>query len=173
MPNPDHTHHHDQHDHEPVQAHQMVADMVAVRLKRSGHRVTQPRLWVWQALADADRHVTADELATLLTAAGTPVNAASIYRTLGLFRTLGLARESRLGTDDTSYWELSHPDEHVHLVCDHCGEVTHHVGSLVQNITEHLNTHHGFEPSSVEVVVRGTCPACRAGTAAVIATDSQ
>ena len=56
---------------------------------------------------------------------------------------------------------LAHPDEHFHLVCDRCGDITHHRGTLVEEIAEHLLTGHGFRADSVELVVTGRCTRCR------------
>lgn len=128
-------------------------------LRRHGHRVTRPRRAVWEALHRAPGHVTVEELASDVEDAA---DVASVYRALALFEELGLARTSRLGDSDASRWELAHPDEHFHLVCRDCGEVDHHVGTLVESIREHLQGDHRFEVEGVELVVTGRCASCRA-----------
>jgi Fur family transcriptional regulator, ferric uptake regulator len=129
-------------------------------LRARGYRVTQPRRVVWAALGAADRHVTVEELTATLEAAGAEIDLASVYRTLALFEELGLARVNRLRDDDAGRWELAHPDEQFHLVCEGCGHIDHHVGSLVERIREHLHDGHGFEASRVDLVVRGRCARC-------------
>lgn len=125
-----------------------------------GYRTTRPRQAVWDALQDG-AHRTADEVARAVHEGHPEVNLASIYRALALLRDLGLVRESRLaGGDQASRWELAHPDEHFHVVCDRCGRVDHHVGSLVAAITDHLSTSHRFVPERVELVVHGHCVDC-------------
>ncbi|MDH4363782.1 MAG: transcriptional repressor [Acidimicrobiia bacterium] len=125
-----------------------------------GYRSTRPRQAVWDALQDG-AHRTAEEVARAVHEVHPEVNLASIYRTLALLRDLGLVRESRLaGGDQASRWELAHPDEHFHVVCDRCGRVDHHVGSLVAAITEHLSASHRFVPERVELVVHGHCVNC-------------
>ncbi|MDH4077210.1 MAG: transcriptional repressor, partial [Acidimicrobiia bacterium] len=85
-----------------------------------GYRSTRPRQAVWDALQDG-AHRTAEEVARAVHEVHPEVNLASIYRTLALLRDLGLVRESRLaGGDQASRWELAHPDEHFHVVCDRC-----------------------------------------------------
>jgi Fur family transcriptional regulator, ferric uptake regulator len=135
-------------------------DELAATLRQRGHRVTRPRQAVWEALARAQSHVTVEELAAAVTAGGVDVDPASVYRALGLFEALGLARVSRLGDGDAGRWELAHPDEHFHLVCEDCGEVEHHVGSLVAELTDHLERGHGFRVTGVELVVTGRCSSC-------------
>lgn len=131
-------------------------------LRARGHRVTRPRRAVWEVLAAAERHLTVEEVAARLAGEGHPPDLTSVYRTLALFEELGLARTNRLGDGEAGSWELAHPDEHFHLVCESCGTVDHHVGSLVADVREHLDHDHGFEVRQVELVVRGRCPACRA-----------
>ena len=135
-------------------------DDLEAKLRDQGYRVTRQRRAVWQALQGAG-HVTVDELLERLDADGADVDPASVYRTLSLFDELGIARMSRLRDGDPARWELAHPDEHFHLVCDRCGEVDHHVGTLVQGIRTHLSDGHGFEVHAVELVVSGRCHRCR------------
>ncbi len=131
-------------------------------LRTHGHRVTRQRRLVWEALRRSDRHLTVDELAADLSG---EVDIASVYRTLGLFEELGVARVSRFHDDDASRWESAHPDEHFHLVCTTCGDVDHHVGSLVARIRSHLEDGHDFAVADVDLTVRGTCARCREASA--------
>lgn len=127
-------------------------------LREQGYRVTTPRRVVWDALLRAEGHVTVEELAELV---DDEVDQASIYRALALFEELGLARTSRLGDSEASRWEPAHPDEHFHLVCVACGRIDHHVGSLVAQVSQHLDHGHDFEVHRVELVVDGLCRTCR------------
>lgn len=129
-------------------------------LRDRGHRVTQARQAVWRVLVEADSHLTADEIADRVHAIDRGVNLASVYRSLALFSDLDVVRESRLGGEEASRWELAHPDEHFHLVCGRCGRVDHHVGTLVETIKAHLSRGHDFHPESVELLVTGRCAEC-------------
>ncbi len=138
----------------------MDADVTEV-LRAHGRRVTRPRRAVWRALVDAEGHLTVEELADRVQEREPGVNLASVYRSLALFEELDLVRESRLGDDGAGRWELAHPDEHFHLVCDVCGEVEHHVGTVVEQVRQHLDEGHGFEAYAVELIVSGRCRNCR------------
>ena len=127
-------------------------------LRTRGYRMTRPRRAVWDALQRAHGHITVEQLAAEI---GGAVDLASVYRALGLFEQLGLARVTRLGDSEAGHWELAHPDEHFHLVCEVCGDVDHHVGTLVANIRDHLDRGHGFEAMDVDLVVSGRCARCR------------
>ena len=143
-----------------------MSEDLATLLRSSGHKVTEPRRIVWDVLQQADSHLTAEEITSSaqLTAAG--INRASVYRSLTLFADLGVARESILGPDDSSRWEVAHPDEHFHLICSHCGNVDHHVGDLVEQIRTHLGGDHNFTAQHVELSVTGLCHDCAHETGA-------
>lgn len=130
-------------------------------LRARGYRVTRPRRAVWEVLCHADDHLTVEEVTARTRAVGHDVDPASVYRTLDLLEGLGLARASRLGDSEANRWELAHPDEHFHLVCTHCGRVDHHIGSLVAQVREHLDSGHGFAVDEVELTVSGRCADCR------------
>ena len=130
-------------------------------LRANGYRVTPQRRLVWEVLHETAGHLTAEQIAARVQQHREEVNLASVYRALSVLAELDLVRESRLGDSDASTWELAHPDEHFHLVCERCGSVTHHVGSLVEEIAAHLREGHDFEPSGVELVVTGVCARCR------------
>lgn len=138
----------------------MPAD-VETRLRERGYRVTEPRLRVYELLRGGEGHLTADEIADALAGGEEPVTLSSVYRVLAVLEELDLVRSTRLGDADASHWELAHPDEHFHVVCNSCGDVDHHRGSLVAVIEEHLRDGHQFEPEDITVLVRGTCRACR------------
>ena len=135
-------------------------DELTERLRAAGYRNTRPRRAVWEVLAAADAHLTVEQIDDRLRRTGESVDLASVYRSLALLAELGLARESHLG-DEAGRWERAHPDEHFHLVCVQCGDVDHHVGSLVAQIRDHLDGGHGFEVHDVDLVVSGRCEACR------------
>lgn len=133
-------------------------------LREQGHRSTRPRRAVWQVLATAEAHLTVEQIARAVREAGEDVDLASIYRALALFAELDLARETRFGGQEAARWERAHPDEHFHVVCAVCGDVDHHVGSLVAQIHDHLDEGHGFEVHGVDLVVTGRCSGCRTAT---------
>lgn len=139
----------------------MAATELDDELRARGYRVTRPRRAVWEVLNETRTHLTVEAITERLHDTGSSVDLASVYRTLALFEEIGIARASRLGDSDAGQWELAHPDEHFHIVCEVCGNVDHHVGSLVAQVEEHLDTGHGFEVRDVELVVTGRCRRCR------------
>lgn len=140
-------------------------EQLSERLRVRGYRVTRPRQAVWRALREADGHLTVEEIATRVADHEPGINLASVYRSLALFSELDLVRESRLGDTDAARWEVAHPDEHFHTVCEWCGDVDHHAGDLVASIVDHLHSDHGFVAHAVELSVVGRCATCSGGGA--------
>lgn len=137
-----------------------LASELGVVLRDHGYRLTSPRWLVWSVLRGANRHLTADEIFVKVSEADPTVNLSSVYRSLTLFEDLDLARESHLGIDDSARWELAHPDDHFHMVCGQCGNVSHHEGALVDQVRSHLGDHHEFRADSIDLVVTGVCGDC-------------
>lgn len=137
-----------------------AADQLKDALVDAGHRLTGPRLAVWEVVSDSHAHLTADEIADAVRVVDPSVNLSSVYRSLALFEELGLVRESRLGPHEATHWEAAHPDEQFHMKCTSCGRVQHHSGSLVGEIEAHLSHHHGFHADRVELLVSGLCDRC-------------
>lgn len=135
-------------------------DPLRAALEREGHRLTAPRRAVWDVVAGADSHLTADEIAARVRAIDPEVNLSSVYRSLGLFAEIGLVRVSSLDAGGAAHWEPAHPDDEFHLRCRNCGRVDHHTGDLVGRVRHHLEDEHGWVTEQVELLVTGLCPDC-------------
>lgn len=129
-----------------------------VALRAHGCRVTRARRLVWDALKDADRHLSAPAVAERVHDVDPSINVSSVYRALGVFADLGLVRESHL--DGTSTWEPFHDDDAIHLLCTACGTVTHHDTEVVQTLRRTLERS-SFAPDRVDIRISGRCPDCR------------
>jgi Fur family ferric uptake transcriptional regulator len=134
---------------------------VGHRLRDEGYRLTPQRRLVWEVLRSAEHHLTAEQIHDAVSQTAPDLNVASVYRTLTLLAELDLVKEVQLG-DGRGHWELAHPDDAFHLVCRGCGQVTHHTGTVVEDVRTHLASQHGFAPEQVELIVRGLCAACQA-----------
>lgn len=132
---------------------------VAHRLRGEGYRLTPQRQLVWDVLRHAERHLTAEEIHDRVTQTVPDFNVASVYRTLTLLAELDMVSEVRLG-DGKGHWEIAHPDEDFHLVCRSCGDVSHHTGTLVTQVRDHLAEDHGFQADDVDLLVHGICARC-------------
>jgi Fe2+ or Zn2+ uptake regulation protein len=133
----------------------------AAALREAGLRVTPQRLAVLDTLAAAGGHRTAEELAAALREAGTPLPRASLYHALATMADAGvlLAAETGPGTaryEVTAAW-------HHHLVCRACAAIVD--VPCVTGARPCLEAGlPGARVEAAQVVFRGLCPACAAGS---------
>ena len=97
------------------------SDRIFSQLRARGGRITAARRALVTALLEADAHVTADDLATLVQAAHPEVHRSTIYRTLDALEQLGIVDHVHLGHGRAVYHLADDP--HNHLVCEVCGAV--------------------------------------------------
>src|SRR3954447_22560926 len=128
------------------------------QLRAEGGRVTAARRALVTALLDADAHVTADDLATLVQAAHPDVHRSTIYRTLDALEQLGIVDHVHLGHGRAVYHLAD--ETHNHLVCEVCGAVVEVPEALFEELTADLRARYGFAIRPHHFAVLGRCTAC-------------
>jgi Fe2+ or Zn2+ uptake regulation protein len=133
---------------------------VAAALRRSGYRVTPQRLAVAQALAEAGRHLNAEELMEAVGERLPGVSLPTVYASLEALENAGLVRRVASGRGPALY--DAGPAAHHHMVCRRCGAVTDLEADVGLEPALARARRQGFEAEGAEVVVRGLCADCRA-----------
>jgi Fe2+ or Zn2+ uptake regulation protein len=130
-------------------------------LRERGQRVTSQRLVIHRLLRDLDRHVTAEEVLRRASEQLPGMSLPTVYATLDLLAELGEARRVSVGGP-----VLYDPraDDHAHLRCRVCGEVTDLDIPLDAARALSAARASGFEPDAAELVVAGRCAACAAAS---------
>jgi Fe2+ or Zn2+ uptake regulation protein len=128
-------------------------------LRERGYRLTPQRAAIWETLRRARGHLTADQVLGDVRRRLPEVNASTVYRTLELLVALELVAETKLGSS-RSYYEVSPDPSHHHLVCEHCGAVSHVEDELLAPLYKQARARGGFVPRSAQVTVLGLCRAC-------------
>ena len=134
-------------------------ETVAAALRRSGYRVTAQRLVVGSALADAGRHLTAEEVMAAVAERLPNVSLPTVYSALGALEDAGLVRRVAGGRGAALF--DAGPGGHHHLVCRRCGAVTDLEAEVGLDAAYAGARRHGFDVEGAEVVVRGLCARCR------------
>lgn len=92
-------------------------------LKNIGLKATLPRLKILDLFEHSSkRHVTAEEVYSMLKDDGQDIGLATVYRVLTQFEQAGLLIRHHFDSD-RAVFELNHGDHHDHLVCLQCGRV--------------------------------------------------
>ncbi len=131
-------------------------DLVIERLELRGHRITDARRRVIQALLDAPNHFTIEDVLNTVP----DVGRATVFRTMKMLLDLNVVCRV-LMEDGSIHYRLSSRGHHHHLVCRNCGRVEDFSKCDVSSLVEELarNTEYQIEGHWLEVY--GTCASCR------------
>jgi Fur family transcriptional regulator, stress-responsive regulator len=136
---------------------------IAAALRRSGYRVTSQRLVVGEALAAADRHLSADEVRRTVAERLPNVALPTVYAALDALEDAGVIR--RVAAARGAALFDAGPAAHHHLVCRRCGAVEDLDADVGIEPALAGARERGFYAEGAEVVVRGLCARCRAASA--------
>jgi Fur family iron response transcriptional regulator len=127
---------------------------IVTRLQSAGLRATPKRIAIGGLLFDGvDRHVTADDVATIARKAGVRVSLATVYNTLNQFVAAGLMKRITMDTDRT-YFDTNVSDHH-HLFFEENG-VLHDIPGDSVRVEGLPPIPSGSRVRAVEVIVRMT-----------------
>lgn len=128
-------------------------------LRARGLRVTAQRRLVLEALADADDHVSADDILERVQAKAPDVNMSTVYRTLEALEDVGIVYHTHLG-HSMSQWHVAREEAHQHLVCERCGSVQRIGLEAFLPYQRAVEKRHGFRADPRHFAVFGRCRAC-------------
>jgi Fe2+ or Zn2+ uptake regulation protein len=129
-------------------------------LRSSGHRVTQQRLVILDAICEAKGHTTLGQIFARVKAVDSALDRSTLYRTLDLFQKVGLVVSAEVATGEKVY-EISDPNAHHHLECKKCGKVELVDHRLVQPMFDILEHSHNFTIKMNHLMIFGICLTCR------------
>ena len=132
-----------------------LEDQLMDALEERGYRDTTPRRAVVHAIAQKDRHFTAEELREQLSQVGR----ATIYRSLKLLVDAGVICRVLL-EDGNLHYQLSHRGHHHHLLCVECGASEDLLGCDIEGQLEKVAAAHNFQVSGHWLEVYGRCQSC-------------
>ncbi len=127
-------------------------------LRARGYRLTPQRQLVLQAVG-ALEHATPDDILNEVRRTATGVNISTVYRTLDLLEELDLVSHAHLGHGAPTY-HLADRDQHLHLVCRDCEQVTETDVAVAAPFVESLRAAHGFETDMKHFAIFGRCADC-------------
>jgi len=128
-------------------------------LRRSGLRVTRPRLAVLEVLAEGG-HLDVDEITTRVRGRLDSVSTQAVYDVLGALSRAGLARRIEPAGSPALY-ESRVGDNHHHVVCRGCGAIADVDCAVGHAPCLEPSASLGFEVDEAEVTFWGLCPLCQ------------
>jgi Fur family ferric uptake transcriptional regulator len=136
------------------------ADDILAALRLSGGRVTTTRrATVETLLANADRHISAEEIVAAVRARHSDVAESTIYRTLATLEDLGVVAHLHVDHGPATFHLTDH--EHRHLVCRFCHTIIETPADLYAGLGAELEQRYGFVVEDEHFALSGVCRACR------------
>ena len=136
--------------------------MTSQPLRRSSRKRTEIRA----ALEGQDRFISAQALHQLMTASGSDVGLATVYRTLQLLLDDGDVDAVRDDAGEMMYRLCEKESHHHHLVCRMCGFTVEVAGPQIEAWAHEVAEANGFADVNHTVELFGICAACQAKLAA-------
>jgi Fur family ferric uptake transcriptional regulator len=130
-------------------------------LKKHGLSITEGRLRILELFLRASGALSHGDVEN---AGGEKFDRVTVYRTLQVFEEKGVIHAIPTADNSVRYAlcketcnEEHHHDNHVHFVCDVCGQTV-----CLESITVPAVTlPKGFLPGQVQMIVNGTCNLCQ------------
>lgn len=113
-----------------------------------------------KAAANGERHLTADQVFSLLKEEGEDVGLATVYRVLSQFEVAGILCRHHFESDCATY-ELGEPEHHDHLVCLQCGKVEEFVDVDIERRQLEIAERYGYKLEHHTLCLYGICKECR------------
>ncbi|MBI5399655.1 transcriptional repressor [Candidatus Saganbacteria bacterium] len=130
-------------------------------LEKSGLKATAQRATVLDIFLKTEKHVSADDLFSLVKKTNTEIGHATVHRTLKLIKAAGLAREVDFGEGKKRYEHLFGHKHHDHLVCLKCGKTIEVLDPKIEKLQANLASGHGFKVSHHRLEILGICKSCQ------------
>ncbi|MDE6832841.1 MAG: transcriptional repressor [Ruminococcus sp.] len=131
----------------------------------SGYKTRQKEKILDYLVKNRNKHTNVHEISEFLTAEGTPVGTATIYRHLDKLVDSGTVRRYNFdGKTGACYQYIENASgcqEHFHLKCTVCGKLIHLNCERLSGIDRHIFEHHGFQIDPSQTVFYGKCSDCR------------
>lgn len=140
----------------------MLKDIYS-RLLDRGHKLT-PQRWAIISifLMNRGRHLSADDVFTILKETYPNNGIATVYRTLDLLEEVKVLRKIDFG-DGRSRYELADDEgHHHHLVCTECGQIIEFEDALLHSLEAAIERKTGFKIRDHVAKFYGLCADCQA-----------
>ena len=127
--------------------------------------VTAQRLAIAEVLLTSDRHLSAEEVASEVTARGRRAGTATVYRTIDTLVESGLLVERDFGEGFRRFEPARDIPHHEHLVCTQCDKVEEFRDERLERMTTLVAESRGFARQRHRLVIHGVCRECQVGGA--------
>lgn len=131
----------------------------------ASRRPTRQRAALADELTGAAEFRSAQDIHASLSASGTRVGLATVYRNLQAMAADGEVDVIRTADGEAVYRACATDQHHHHVTCRSCGLTVEVTGDAVERWAESVAAEHGFTAVRHTLEIDGLCAACAAGQA--------
>ena len=138
-------------------------EQICERLRDHSYKLTSQRQTILRTFLDnVDRHLSAEEVYTLVKNQYPDIGLATVYRTLDILAEISILQKNDFG-DGRIRYEVCRQDEHHHhhLICLRCGKVTEFDDDLLESLEALIAKKTKFRVLDHELKFYGYCRACQ------------
>ena len=130
-------------------------------LSSRGMRRTAPRDKVVNVFLKIEKHISTQDLYSIVHRTHKEIGYATVARTLKLLDEAGLCRKVDFGDGTVRYEHKYKHEHHDHLACTGCGKLIEIYNKKLEKIQDELVKKHGFIQKSHRLNIFGLCPKCQ------------
>jgi Fur family ferric uptake transcriptional regulator len=134
------------------------AESATEAMRGRGMRITAARRLVVEALHEAGRPVTAEELASGMYGRFPRTDLASVYRNLETLEDAGIVQHMHLGHGPGLYAPTG--SAHEYVACERCGRSEPVPAAALDGLRAAVRAAVGYEASFTHFPLMGLCPIC-------------
>ena len=131
--------------------------------EKNGHKFTKQRQIIFNALKNSNsKHLTPEELFSIVHQENKQVGIATVYRTWNIFEDLGIVNKQEFTDSINTYELISQDDEHHdHLICKNKGKIVEEKILDNNDLSKLLKDKYNFQLDYYSLRIYGFCSECK------------
>ncbi len=141
----------------------MNTEEVRSIFEENNQKFTKQRELIFNVLKNSsEKHLTPEQLFSIVHKDHKQVGIATVYRTLNIFEELGIVNKQEF-TDQAYTYEImnSDNDHHDHIICTSCGKILEDEFLSVDDVKSSLKKDYNFDLSYYSLRIYGICSDCQ------------
>lgn len=141
----------------------MNTEEVRSIFEENNQKFTKQRELIFNVLkTSSEKHLTPEQLFSIVHEDHKQVGIATVYRTLNIFEELGIVNKQEF-TDQAYTYEImnSDNDHHDHIICTSCGKILEDEFLSVDDVKSSLKKDYNFDLSYYSLRIYGICSDCQ------------
>jgi len=134
-------------------------DEMIQALKERDFRLTPQRVELVRLIAASERHPSAAQLYTQISAQFPTMSPATVYKTLALLKEMNQVIEIDLRDD--RHYDGNRPEPHSHLICMRCNKIMDGNLDIDYSAIRRLEETSGYQIVHPQITFYGLCPDCK------------